>query len=77
MNTVVPAKSILESGALQTLEEILRLLDQGEGHHATLAGLLQEIELLAEDHPDRSTLRGAVHRALAIGQRLEQHRQNE
>lgn len=77
MNTVVPALSILESGALQTYEEILRLLDQGEDHHAALASLLQEIEMLPDDHAERASLRLAAHRALAIGQRLAQHRQNE
>ncbi|EJE50488.1 sugar diacid utilization regulator [Acidovorax sp. CF316] len=57
--------------------EILQLLEQGDGAPAALAALLQEIERLPDGHPDRATLLGAAHRALAIGQRLEQHRQNE
>lgn len=57
--------------------EILQLLEQGDGAPAALAALLQEIEQLPDGHPERAALRAAAHRALAIAQRLEQHRQNE
>jgi GAF domain-containing protein len=56
---------------------MLRLLEQGDEPQASLSELLQEIEQLADDHPDRSALLGAAHRAIAIGKRLELHRQNE
>ena len=70
-------RSIATSSTAETYEELLRLLDQGEEHHAALTSLLQEIEMLADGHPERAALLGAAHRALAIGKRLEQHRQNE
>ncbi|KRB85117.1 sugar diacid utilization regulator [Noviherbaspirillum sp. Root189] len=72
-----PPKSSFVSGTLETYEEILRLLDQGEERHASLTSLLQEVEMLADDHPYRASLLGAAHRALTIGKRLEQHQQNE
>lgn len=56
---------------------MLRLLEQGEEPQASLSTLLQEIECLADHHPDRIALLGAAHRAIAIGKRLELHRQNE
>jgi len=61
----------------QAYEKILGLLEQGEDHHAALTALLREVELLADEHPDRAALLAAAHRAIAIGKRLEQHRQNE
>lgn len=61
----------------ETHEEILRLLDRGDDQQASLNAVLQRIEGLAEGHPGRAHLLAAAHRAIAIGQRLEHHRQNE
>ena len=77
MKRPASAHSTVASDTSEIYEEILRLLDQGEEHHVALTSLLQEIEMLADDQPERAALLGAAHRALAIGKRLEQHRQNE
>lgn len=56
---------------------MLGLLEQGDDHHFALTPLLREIESLPDDRADRTALLTAAHRALAIGKRMEQHRQNE
>lgn len=73
----VSAHSLAASGTAEVHGEILRLLEQGDGPPTALTALLQEIEWLPDGHPDRAALLAAAHRALAIGQRLEHHRQNE
>lgn len=67
----------MSSEAAQAYEQLLELLERGGDQLATLTALLREVGMLPDDHPDRGALLATVHRAIAIGNRLEQHRQNE
>ena len=56
---------------------MLRVLEQGDRAPAELAVLLQALEQLPADHPERAALLGVARRALTVGLRLEQHLQTE
>ena len=70
-----PPHSLLHP--LQTCDDILRELEQGDRAPAELAVLLQALEQLPADHPERAALLGVARRALTVGLRLEQHLQTE
>lgn len=77
MTPALPRQSLDVPETVAIYEEILRLLDHAEERDASLTSLLQEVDMLAPDHPYRASLLKAIHCALTIGKRLEKHQQNE